>query len=241
MTSEARGGVPRILTPEECRHITPKNNPAKWSDPILDRLAPMLSGIPKVLDCFGGTGKLGHIKSRGFSGEVVMNDLEPEWACQGYENGCDVVMVGDSLLLGEALEGEVPAIATSPTYGNRMADCHEAKDKSRRMTYRHQLGRMPSAGSSSVLQWGKKYKAFHLEAWPRIFRLLSSGGLFILNCSGHIRGGTIARVSQWHAMVIKTMGMTLLDWQKVETQRMGFGENGKARVDHEDLIIFRKD
>ena len=46
------------------------------------------------------------------------------------------------------------AICTSPTYGNRMADHHEARDGSPRDTYRHVLGRPLTPGNSGALHWG---------------------------------------------------------------------------------------
>lgn len=43
------------------------------------------------------------------------------------------------------------AVITSPTYGNRMADHHDAQDGSKRITYRHS-GRHPSRWSAAVLE-----------------------------------------------------------------------------------------
>ena len=46
-------------------------------------------------------------------------------------------------------------VVTSPTYGNRMADHHNAKDGRRRITYTHNLGRTLTPGNSGAMQWGE--------------------------------------------------------------------------------------
>jgi hypothetical protein len=215
-------------------------HPAKFSDPILEVIAPHVLEARNILDPFGGVGKVGLLKKHGVTAEITSNELEPEWAKQGLENGCDKVRTGDALLLGELFPEEWDAIVTSPVYGNRMSDHHDAKDKSKRITYRHRLGRPLTQGNSGMLQWGTKYKKFHIRAWREILKALRPGGTFVLNCSNHIRSGEEQMVTQWHAMILQTLHCTLLDWFKVDTQRMGFGENRKARVSHESVIIFQK-
>ena len=59
----------------------------------------------------------------------------PEWATQS-----PLTVVGNALDVA-ALCPVTDCIVTSPCYGNRMADHHDAKDSSRRITYKHKLGR----------------------------------------------------------------------------------------------------
>ena len=79
--------------------------------------------------------------------------------------GGDTV-VGDARALPFA-DASFHAIATSPCFGNRMADHHEARDPSVRHTYRHRLGRPLSEGSAGALQWGPAYREFHERHGPR--------------------------------------------------------------------------
>ncbi len=227
----------------------PVEHPAKFSDPIIEAIAPYVLECDKILDCFGGVGKIGILKEYGFDGEITSNEFEPEWAEQGYGFGCDKVIVGDALVLKDDYPEYYDAIVTSPSYGNRMADkymgdaAHRAKmgkKPSKRITYPICLKRLLTKGNSASLQWGRKYKTFHLKAWPAILECLSPGGLFVLNCSNHIRGGEEMLVTQWHVLVLQAMGLVVTDWEKVKTQRMGFGQNHDARVDHESVVVFRK-
>ena len=80
-------------------------------------------------------------------------------------------------------------ICTSPTYGNRMADSHDAKDGSSRNTYTHKLGRKLDVNNSGKMQWGNEYKKLHTKAWNECFRVLKNDGVFILNFKNHIKKG----------------------------------------------------
>ena len=80
-------------------------------------------------------------------------EIEPEWAEQARAAGC-ITTTGDSRQMHYP-DAMFDAICTSPTYGNRMADHHEARDASPRHTYRHVLGRPLTPGNSGALQWGE--------------------------------------------------------------------------------------
>ena len=58
-------------------------------------------------------------------------------------------MIGDATALPFA-DWTFDAVITSPTYGNRMADHHNAQDGSRRVSYRHS-GKHPARWSAAVL------------------------------------------------------------------------------------------
>jgi hypothetical protein len=131
-------------------------------------------------------------------------------------------------------------VCTSPVYGNRLSDHHEAKDKSKRYTYRHCLGRKLDENNSGKMQWGLEYRKFHIDAWAEVFSVLKRGGLFILNISDHVRKGEIMPVSEWHKKIIIDIGFTFVEEYRIETPRMRYGENYRARVGYENLFIFKK-
>lgn len=212
-------------------------HPATYTESFIPKFAELLSGCKNVLDPFGGVGKLALIKQYGFTGKVVCNELEPEWAKAGKYN-VDEWSIGDAANLRFA-NCEFDAICTSPTYGNRMADHHNAKDASKRMTYRHCLGRPLDEQNTGRMQWGEKYRQKHIEIYTECLRVLKSNGLFIINISDHIRKGEVMPVVEWHKETLLSMGMLLVEEIKIETPRMGFGQNAKVRVPHESILVFR--
>lgn len=126
------------------------------------------------------------------------------------------------------------------TYGNRMADHFNAKDDSRRITYKHYLGRPLNERNSGRMQWGMKYRAIHTDVYHECARVLRDDGLFVLNMSNHIRKGEIVDVTGWHIHCLTELGFGVLEHRKIDTPRMGFGQNGKLRVPYESIIVFRK-
>lgn len=202
-------------------------HPAKYSDALFCYLWELLAGARLVLDPFAGSGKL-RLAVPG----AVLVEIEYPWA--KLAGGIQ----GDALSLPFAA-GTFDAVCTSPTYGNRMADHHEARDKSRRNTYRHVLGRPLHPHNSGGLQWGESYRAFHLAAWREVRRVLTPGGRLILNISDHIRKGQTVEVSSWHVSTLEAMGFTLAGCYTIPTPRNRFGANGGQRVGCEYLYSFR--
>jgi hypothetical protein len=88
------------------------------------------------------------------------------------------------------------------------------------------------------LQWGDKYRAFHVAAWTEARRVLSPGGLFVLNIKNHIRAGKEMFVTEWHVETLQGLGFAMLEHEKVEVPSMRFGQNGDARVKHESVVLF---
>ena len=107
-------------------------HPATYTNSFIPKFAEMLIGCENVLDIFGGIGKLALIKEHGFTGKVICNELEREWA------------------------------ETSPH-----------------------------------------------------------------------------NVDEWHKEALTNFGMKLIDEIKIETPRMGFGQNAKSRVQHECILVFK--
>src|SRR5690606_41371806 len=174
----------------------------------------------------------------GFAGRIVANEIEPEWAAQAPP--WVEVHVGDAAAMTWAADGEFDAIVTSPTYGNRMADHHNARDGSRRYTYRHALGRPLHPANTGQMQWGDAYREAHRRIWAECIRVLRSGGVFVVNVKNHIRRGEIMRVSEWHAEELQRQGLQLVEWVGVECPGMRNGANARLRVSYEDVWVFRK-
>lgn len=253
-------------------------HPAKFSRSVIDALwleiAAEISrqfGGPRdswphrqlrVLDPFAGVGGVHKLES--IWNQTFGVELEFEWAKERPGT-----LVGDALRLPFAAS-TFDIVATSPCYGNRMADTYDGKgvcrkclgdgdlmeaaggltvcdrcggsgeDQSRRHTYRLDLGRMPTAGSSCTMQWGKAYRMFHVAAWRESRRVLAANGLMLLNVSDHIRGKRVVRVSDWHRALLKALGFEVVRVVEVPTKRMREGQNYQARVGAERLIVARK-
>lgn len=211
-------------------------HPAKYTDSFLPIFAELLKDRETIIDIFAGTCKINKIKDFGFNGQIFCNEIEPEWALMGLED-----VTGLTIMDAESLpysDGFFDAICTSPTYGNRMADHHNAKDGSRRNTYTHVLGKTLHDENTGKMQWGDKYKKKHVEIWKEAKRILKKDGLLILNISDHIRKGEIVPVSNWHKETLLNIGFELDQEIKVETPRMRYGQNSNLRVEYEYIFVF---
>ena len=215
--------------------VAPKaRHPARYSDELIPVLAQCLRGTTRILDPFGGTGKIFKLSFWLPGAQIEALEIEPEWAAYDQR-----------ITVGNALDLPWPndyfdAICTSPTYANRMADHHNARDASMRNTYRHALGRPLSPDNSGALQWGEKYREFHRRAWAEADRVLAPGGLFVLNISDHIRKGKRQPVSEWHVSTLLAMGYRLLERHDVKTRRNLHGANSEKRVESEWVLKLRK-
>lgn len=212
-------------------------HPAKFSPTILSALSELLAEETErqgrrltVLDPFAGTGRVHSLEAETWGVEI-----EPEWATLHPRT-----IVGNALAL-PFVSDSFDVIATSPTYGNRMADHHNAKDSSRRNTYRHTLGRALHPENSGQLQWGPRYCRFHADAWAEVHRVLRPGGLFLLNVSDHVRAGKVENVTGWHYDTLHGVFDFEIEREiQVATPRNRFGQNGAARVEHEVVFAARK-
>jgi len=213
-------------------HVAP--HPAQYTPILLPLMAEFLRDCFYVLDPFGGVGGVFQLKVYLPFTDFEAVEIEPEWAAQDPR-----ITLGNAPGLPWE-DGTFDGICTSPTYGNRMADHHDAKDDSRRITYRHYLGRPLDPDNSGQLQWGPKYRAFHEQAWAEAVRVLRPGGTFVLNVKNHVRAGEVQDVVSFHFGVLYELGLVWKKWRNVPVRGMGFGQNRDVRVDHEIVAAFGK-
>lgn len=215
-------------------------HPSVYSDALISIFNELIPADSHVLDPMAGIGKIAQIKSLGWHGQIACNELEPEWLeTSAYLGKIDMTTSGDARCMPyESCWFDV--IVTSPTYGNRMADHFNPKDKSRRITYKQYLGRDLTPGNTGRMQFGHVYCDTHLAIYYECHRVLRNGGLFILNVSDHIRNGRVIHVAEWHKQAMEMCGFEYKFEIRVATPRMRFGRNREKRVDHELVVVFRK-
>jgi DNA modification methylase len=192
----------------------------------------MLKGDEKLLDPFGGTGKIFSLLEYHPSLNISSIEIEKEWAS-----------IDNRTIIANALdipfsENAFDVICTSPTYGNRMADHHKAKDNSKRMTYTHVLGRDLHKDNSGKMQWGDEYRSFHSHVWLECRRVLKNGGNMILNIKNHVRNGETQPVTEWHCDSLGSMGFEMVEHVHIVTPSMRMGSNFEKRIPCESVIRF---
>ncbi|MGH9196557.1 MAG: hypothetical protein ACRD1T_12545 [Acidimicrobiia bacterium] len=210
------------------------SHPARFSAEHIEIFAEVLEGYKKVLDPFAGTGRIHELEEWGHLTTGI--EIEPEWAELHKRTE-----LGDALDLrfkGESFD----AICTSPAYGNRMADAHNAKDAETRRSYTHDLGHPLHPNNSGRLQWGPKYREFHEQAWDEVARVLKFGGRFVLNIKDHIRKGKWQYVAGWHVTyLVGVLGLDLLFHVEVEAAGMKAGSNGDLRCPEYIYVLEKRD
>ncbi len=210
------------------------SHPAVYPDEILNLMDEWLTPTGLVLDPFAGIGRIHTLNTE--TRHTVGIEIEPEWA-----EASEFTYLGDARVVLRHWDSSVfAAIATSPAYGNRMADQYDGRDGSKRRTYRTALGRELSAGSGAALQWGKEYRELHRDVWRECVRVLAPGGQFILNCKDHVRKGKVVPVTDWHWSTLTAMGLSTHQAKMIPLRGYGYGANANARVPYEWLIEMRK-
>ena len=224
-------------------------HPAKFSDSILEVLQRVLQEEVeqhqrhlRVLDPMAGTGRIHELAG---AWTTVGVELEPEWAAYHPRT-----LVADATALPFP-DHAFDAAITSPAYGNRMADAHDAKDVYKtgpragqltdRITYRHKLGRRLSPGNGGGFQWGGKYREVHLRILAEMVRVTTPGGLVVVNVSNHIRNHQEVDVAGWWREAMERTDMLAPEQDvTVPTPRMRYGQNHGARVEYEWVFVLRR-
>src|SRR3982751_1496096 len=204
------------------------SHPARFSLgllPVFEAAVPV-ARYPRVLDPFAGTGRIHELEN-----ETVGIELEPEWAKLHPDT-----LVGDARYL-PFNDASFDAIVTSPTYGNRFADKHDAKDGSLRRSYTHDLGRKLTAGNSGGMQWGQGYRDLHMQAWEEAWRVLRPGGRFVLNIKDHDRNFTRQYVSAWHVSTLFGLGFELVWFDQLDAGGLRRGENAEERYPEQIFVL----
>lgn len=187
-----------------------------------------------IVDPFGGTGKIFRLLDHLPDVRIEAIELEPEWA------SCDSRVQLGNALYPPWTSGSVDAVCTSPTYGNRMADHHDARDASRRNTYTHAIGRKLHADNSGAMQWGDAYRQFHRRVWSLAYDYLRDGGAFVLNIKDHVRKGERMLVTRWHVETLFEIGFLPVELRFVACPGNRHGENHDKRLPYEQVIKFVK-
>lgn len=193
--------------------------------------------VTRLLDPFAGTGLVHTVADR-LHVDSIGVEIEPEWADLHARTLC-----ADSRTITRDLVGEFDAIVTSPTYGNRMADHHNATDLSDRGTYKHRLGRELAAGNSGAMHWGDEYRQLHETVYSICTALLSPGGTFVVNVKDHVKDGRRVPVAAWHLSTLLALGLSFVDDASIPSKGLGgaVGDNAADRIGVEHIYILAKE
>lgn len=216
----------------------PVKHPAKFSPDLLRVMQTYLRRGWMVYDPFGGVGGLHRIASA-TGAKTVCGEIEPRVIANARGTRS---LAANAMYLPFADE-TFDAIATSPTYGNRMADKNFGQPSTSKWdshTYSVYFGGNLHPANTGGMQWGAEYKRIHEQAWSESIRVLKPGGLFILNISDHIRAGQRVYVSKWHFDVLRGMGLRLMDTRLIKTPRLTRGANSQVRTAGEYIFVMVK-
>lgn len=225
----------------------PRNeHPACFSPEIIAALTPILSELDlPVHDPLAGTGeRLGRLCDE-LGLDFTGTEIEEEFIVD------ERVSVGDSTQRDSyprAVAGMPDVdprnpgfvVVTSPTYGNGMNDSFEAKDDSKRHTYRAALGRPLHANNTGGygIRRGESamntYWDLHRQAvrwWP---------DRAVVNVSDFIHSGAPFPLVDGWKRLLGEHGYAITDEIKVATKRQGFGANREARVETESILICQR-
>jgi tRNA G10 N-methylase Trm11 len=205
-------------------------------DKLLPKAGPQTPGEEiMVLDPFVGTGKIYQLEN---AARIITGvEIEPPLAA-----------LHGHTVLASALELPWPndsfdAIATSPCYGNRMSDHHDAKDGSTRRSYTHDMRRWLNdpnyeldPDNSGKLHWGALYRNFHRRAWREAIRVLKPDGVFVLNVKDFYKAGERQHITDWHIDTLVELGLQVDGGILVPVAGMGYGANRGARVQFETVV-----
>ena len=247
--------------------MTVPRHDAKFSDEVLDVLRRILLDEARpvagpIVDPFAGVGRLAEVGRKDIRGI----ELEPEWSSSArwirQGNALDrrayprkVGAVVSSPCYGNRFADqylgplcpECDGVGlVSSTGSAKLVDmaCPVCADSGRdgrgRYGYAISLGRKVSEGSAASLQWGPKYRVFHLQWLGVIAEKLEPGPRrLVLNMSDHYRGKEgRAYVCDWWVSAARRFGFRLVEAYTADTDRNGHGQNHERRAESEMVFVF---
>jgi hypothetical protein len=215
-TDDPEAGVVESVESRRTPQAVPKKtsgdgippHPATYPQAVLDIFAEFVADDDAVLDPFGGVGGI-HKLRKMVGCTTVAIELEAEWAAAHPDT-----IHGDATRLSELVgDQRFDVIATSPAYGNRLADDYQASDPHARRSYAIDLGRSLTEGSGAGMHFDADgaYERLHLTVWAQAAAALRPGGLFLLNCKDFQRAGRVVPVSGWHVGALADLGLVAID------------------------------
>lgn len=244
------GGVPVVNT-------TSVKHPATYSQSVLDALD-ILVPDGMWLDPFVGVGKLYSLTRdyRFFYG----CEIEPEWANEAWRyvpmrflgeesrRAAFHTEIGDCrdtmrkwIADGRTFDG----VVSSPVYGNRMSDHHNAKDASTRRSYKFDLGRNLTEGNSGVMYfWQPAYAEFHEEVAGLVADIVRPGGKLFWNVKNFLKTKNGVEheydVVSYYLQLWESYDFNIKRVVDVPTPGMRYGENHEVRIDSEKIIVAKR-
>ena len=216
-----------------------RRNPATYTDGVVEMMAELVcahlsrAGTVRILDPMAGEGHIAPIV--GLLGDHVvtleMSDLD-RWLYARPE-----VKIADAAALPHP-DACFDVVATSPPYGNRMADTLST-DGDQRVIYADRLGREPGAGSAASLQWGPEYRRVMAAVWAEQMRVVRPGGLVIANLKDHIRDKQWADVAGWHIGTLQDLGAAVVAMRGIFAEGVQGLANDDSRTDVEHVVAMR--
>lgn len=191
----------------------------------------MADGQAKILDPMAGIGRMHDLKRC----QVWTNELEPEWAYHHPET-----LIGDARKL-PFQNYFFNGIFFSPPYANRLADNYAptGEQKKGRKSYRIDLDREMSEGSTNCLQWGNDYRQLSLEILAESWRVLAPDGYIGINVKGHYRKGKLVDVAGWYDSVL-TNDMDMCYVWGIDLDQKGWTYGPTRDRDTEKVLFYKK-
>lgn len=218
--------VPSVAGPDS--RLNPPKHPAKYSPDVVVIFRSWLAHLSPLLDPFAGVGTWANPR-------LVGNEIEYEWASQSP----NPTIVGDAMAL-PIRSGIFPGACTSPTFGNRMADHHVARDDSVRNTYTHKLGHVLHANNTGKVHWGPGYWTMHDVAWREVWRVLKPGGFFAVHVSDFLAYEVRVPVVNWHMRQLVEIGFKFVEGLTIPKRGLRQGANHSVRVGREMCTLWKK-
>ena len=209
-------------------------HPATYPAAVMDIFRELIPGGSRVLDPFAGVGTIHELRPECLTSGI---EIEAEWA-----SASEHTLHGDSRVVMAGIPaGTFDVVATSPAYGNRLADpYYEAADAHARRTYALDLGRPLSDGSGAGCEFDTDgtYEELHEAIWTEAARIIRPNGLFLLNCKDFQRDRRIMPVTGWHIATLTDLGFVVIDLRTLPAAGLPFTT---AKPLSELVVVLRKE